>query len=276
MTTATPKGAQAHARLQADTVVDTMATLPPSRATDAPAGIAPAQLTWAETVAGGGYTSLILQRGDTLQLTDIDGAACAHVLLYNARQTAERLNVADTVKVQWQAYLAAGAVLLSDLGRALATISHDTSAHHDTLCGTTTRIGNTGRYGDGQPQGPSPAGRELFKLAAAKHGLEARDVPPSLSFFQGVVADAEGGLSFTGSAGAGGVVRLVAELPLLVLLANTAHPLDPSPMFTCTALRVLAWRGGAQPAEERTPEMARALLNTAAYLAMADPTAGLA
>ena len=37
------------------------------------------------------------------------------------RRTAERLNVADTVKVQWQAYLGPGAVLLSDMGRALMT-----------------------------------------------------------------------------------------------------------------------------------------------------------
>ena len=34
--------------------------------------------------------------------------------------------------------------------------------------------------------GPSPAGRELFTLAAAKHGLTKRDLPPSVSFFKGV------------------------------------------------------------------------------------------
>jgi hypothetical protein len=269
VTTATPKGAQAHARSQADTVVETMATLPPSRATDLPAEVDPAQVTWAETVAGGGYTSLLLQRGDTVALTDLRGDACAHVLLYNLQQPVERLNVADTIKVQWQAYLGEGSVLLSDLGRALATVAADTSGKHDTLCGTTTRLGNATRYGDGAPQGPAPAGRELFKLAAAKHGLDARDVPPSLSFFQGVTAGAEGGLTFTGSAGAGREVQIVAEMPVLVLIANTAHPLDPRATFTCTPLRVLAWRASPALPRERTPEMQRALLNTSAYVAMA-------
>jgi urea carboxylase-associated protein 2 len=269
VTTATPKGAQAHARSQADTVVETMATLPASRYGTTPPGVRPEQLTWVETVAAGGYSSVLLQRGDTLQLTDIDGQACAHLLLYNARQPVERLNVADTIKVQWQAYPTTGSVLLSDLGRALATITADSSARHDTLCGTSTRLGNTARYGDGAAHGGSPAGRELFKLAAAKHGLDARDIPPSLSLFQGVRADAAGRLTFVGSAGAGKVVEVVAEMPLLVLIANTAHPLDPRTAYTCTPLRVLAWRGGAVDPGERTPEMARALENTTAYLAMA-------
>ena len=269
MTTATPKGAQAHARSQADMVVDAMPLLPPSRATSAPEGVDPEKLTWSETVAPGGYTSLLLQRGDTLYLYDRDGAACAHLLLYNARQTAERLNVADTIKVQWQAYLTTGTVLLSDMGRALATVTADTSTQHDALCGTTTRLGNTTRYGDGAAHGVAPAGRELFKLAAAKHGLDARDVPPSLSFFQGVSADSDGGLHFAGSAGAAREVRMIAEMPLLVLLANTAHPLDPRETFTCSSLGVMAWRGAAPPPGERTPEMQRALLNTSAYLTMA-------
>jgi urea carboxylase-associated protein 2 len=268
VSTATPKGAQAHARAQANTVVATMATLPASRFSEPPEGVRPDQLTWVETVAGGGYTSVLLQRADTLQLTDTQGEACAHLLVYNARQTVERLNVADTIKVQWRAYPTTGSVLLSDLGRALATITADSSGRHDTLCGTSTRLGNAARYGDGSPHGGTPAGRELFKLAAAKHGLDARDIPPSLSLFQGVRADATGGLAFIGSAGPGHRVELVAEMPVLVLIANTAHPLDPRTDYTCTSLSVLAWRAELTDPGARTPEMARALENTAAYLAM--------
>lgn len=267
MTTATPKGAQAHARSQADTVVETMATLPASKWTPLPEGVEASQLLWGETIAAGGYSSLYLQPGDTARFTDTHGDACAHLLIYNALQPVERLNVADTIKVQWQAYPTTGSVLLSDLGRAMATITGDSSRRHDTLCGTSTKFGNTERYGDGSPQGPSPAGRELFKLAAAKHGLDARDIPPSLSFFQGVTADVSGALTFVGSAGADTAVSLVAELPLLVLIANTAHPLDPRAAFTCSPLQLVSWRSPRSPIE-RTPEMHRAVLNTEAYLAM--------
>ena len=77
------------------------------------------------------------------------------------------------------------------------------------------------------PQGPTPAGRELFALAAAKHDLARRDLPPSISFFQGVRIDDEGRPVFEGSAGPGASLTLRAEVPLLLLVANTAHPLDP-------------------------------------------------
>ena len=57
-----------------------------------------------------------------VRLTDVDGDACAHVVLHNALLPSERLNLADTVKVQWQAYPTTGSALLSDRGRVLATI----------------------------------------------------------------------------------------------------------------------------------------------------------
>ncbi len=59
-------------------------------------------------------------------------------LLFNAVQPVERLNVADTQKIPWQAYLGVDQPLLSGDGRVLATITADTSGHHDAFCGTTT------------------------------------------------------------------------------------------------------------------------------------------
>lgn len=111
---------------------------------------------WAETVAGGNYTHRVLARGTELRLTDLSGDACAHLLLYAADRPWERLNVADTVKVQWNAYLGEGQLLLSDQGRVLASLTGDTSGRHDALCGTSTLVRNTQRYGDGVPQSASP------------------------------------------------------------------------------------------------------------------------
>jgi hypothetical protein len=52
-----------------------------------------------------------------------------------------------------------------------------------------------------------------------------------------------------------------------VLIANTAHPLDPRASFTCSALQALS-RRGTPPTVPRSPEAQRALLNTEAYLSM--------
>jgi urea carboxylase-associated protein 2 len=269
-TTATTHGARDHARAQAGTVVETMPSIPASTWPAEVPEVAPDALTWAETVAGGGYTHKVLARGTRLRLTDVDGDACAHLLLFNADQPWERLNVADTVKVQWNAYLGEKVALLSDQARVLATIVADSSGRHDALCGTSTVDGNTERYGDGPPQGPSPAGLPLFTLAAAKNGLGPRDLPPSLSFFQGVRVQPEGGLEFTGSAGAGKSVELRIEMPAIVLIANVAHPVDLRPDYTVTNLEVLAWRATPStpdsPEWTHSPEAQRAFENTADYL----------
>jgi uncharacterized protein YcgI (DUF1989 family) len=243
--TNTTHGARDHARAQAGTTAAAMPVLP-----------APDGLTWAETVASGGYTSMVLARGTTLRLRDVEGDACAHVLLYNADQPWERLNVADTVKIPWQAYLGAGHPLLSDQGRVLATVQRDTSCHHDALCGTSSR--------------------PLFVLAAAKHGLEPRDVPPSVSFFKGVRVKADGTLEFLGSAGTGGEVELRMELPAIALIVNAPHPLGkrgqtPFSQPAGSLLEVHAWRGSpTRPGDElwsATPELERAFLNTEGYAA---------
>lgn len=269
MATATTYGARDHARAQEGTHAEAMPVVPASDWPAPPGGAGP--LVWAETVAGGNYTHKVLARGTELRLTDLHGDACAHVLLYAADRPWERLNVADTVKVQWNAYLGEGVLLLSDQGRVLASVVGDTSGRHDALCGTSTLVRNTERYGDGTPQSPSPAGRELFKLAAAKNGLEPRDLPPSLSFFQGVEVREDGTLDFTGSAGPGGSVSLRAEQDVTVLLANVPHPVDPRPEYVSTALEVLAWRAEPtkpdDPLWDATPEGRRAFLNTAEFLA---------
>ena len=270
--TSSTYGARDHARAQAGTVVDTMPVLPASRWPSPPDGVPAADLLWAETVAGGNYTHLRVARGTHLRLTDLVGDACAHLVLYNAVMPWERLNVADTTKVAWQAYVGPGSLLLSDQGRVLASVVADSSARHDAFCGTSTLAHNTAKYGDGTPQSASPAGRELLILAAAKQGLTPRDLPASLSLFQGVRVGPDGALDFTGSAGPGASVTLRAELPLVVLVANVPHPVDPRPEYVSTPLEVLAWRGEAttpaDPLWSATPEGERAFLNSAAHAAL--------
>ena len=261
--------ARADARAQAARTADYMPYRPASTSPVVPDGVNRDSLVWAETVAPGGYTHRVIARGTRLRLDDPTGSACAHVILYNALETNERLNVADTIKIPWQAYLGAGHPLLSGDGRALATISADTSGRHDTFCGTSTDESATAKYGSSAPEGPSPSGRSRFLLAAAKHGLTGRDLPPSVSFFQGVHVEADGGLTFTGSAGEGTHVELVAELPLLVLIVNVPHPLDPADDYLVGPLRVHAWPGDptlpGNPQFTATPEVNRAYLNSIDY-----------
>ena len=112
------------------------------------------------------------------------------------RPPGERLNVADTVKVLWQAYLGAGRTCCSptragcwppfvaDTSRApRRPLRHSTGA-------------NTAPYGDGSAAGPSPAGPRTVDAGRR----QARPGPATCrrrsSLFQGVRADSDGALEF--------------------------------------------------------------------------------
>ena len=145
-----------------------MRTIPASAATDLPDGIEADQLLWEETLGSAGYASKVLPRGARLRIEDVDGDTCLSLLLYNADQQAERYNAADTVKVQWNAYLGEGRLLLSDMGRTLASVMADRDGRHDLLCGA------------------SPALRPRLALALAKHGLGRADYVACVNLFKEV------------------------------------------------------------------------------------------
>ncbi|MGW4633177.1 DUF1989 domain-containing protein [Nocardia sp. NPDC004415] len=235
-------GARAHARAQA-----AAATL---ARPDTPAGVDPAAVVLAQRIPSGGYANIVLGRGTRVRLADPSGTTCAHLFLLRAEAPWERLNVADTVKVPWQAYLGAGHPLLSDQGRVLATVLTDSSGHHDTLCG------------------PGTGGRHQLHLAGAKHGLEPRDIGPSISLFRGVRVEADGGLVATGNAEPGAAIDLLIHLPVTLLVATAPHPLDDRPTGD---LDLLAWSSPADLAAlpNDDPEYRRAVDNTEAAWAAA-------
>jgi urea carboxylase-associated protein 2 len=240
--------------------------------------VAAERMLWDDVITPGGESSRVLPRGAVLRLTDLEGDACANVLVYNAAQPLERLNVADTVKVQWQAYLGEGSLLLSDMGRVLLTIVADTSGTHDALCGASTRARNEAKYGDGAVHGGHPNARDRFAVALAKHGLGRRDIVPNVNFFKGATVDPDGGLLFDdGSARAGAYVELRAELPLIIVVANTPHVLDPRMAYTVTPLRVSSWTGRptarTDPEWSATPEGERAFLQTEEFVLATGATA---
>jgi uncharacterized protein YcgI (DUF1989 family) len=171
------------------------------------------RLVWAETVHGGGCTSIVLEAGTTVRLTDLDGDACAHLLVFGA---------ADPVRLRRAPDPTSGRLLRSGQGEPLATITHDSAGRHDEFGGALDLT--------------------QFPRAAAKHDLGRRPLPPSVSFFQAVTRDDDGAPRFRGSAGPGANLSIRAEIPLVLLVANTVHPLDPRPDPPCGPLELLAWR----------------------------------
>lgn len=209
-------------------------------------------VTSREIVPGGWYTSMILARGQALRLIDPAGGNGVSMLLWNAHDTSERLNVGDTVKLQWTAAIGAGHVLFSDMGRVLASITAaDAGVRCDLIAG---------------------GGRDTadkFRLVAGKHGMSVRDVPPCIGVFADVRTDGDGRLVWGEAAPPGSAIDFRAEMNLLVAISNCPHPLAPD---TATGpIEAVVWPAPSPAADDscRTAgeEAVRGFENTAVYLA---------
>jgi urea carboxylase-associated protein 2 len=229
------------------------------------------EVIYNETLRGGAMTSLVLKRGTTLRLTDPVGGANVSALFFNAAAPLERYNMPDTLKAQFTAYLTAGRVLHSDMGRALCSITADTCGWHDTLCGvidarrTAEKFGATTYQADRNDWHRD--GRDNFLIELAKHGLGKRDLHANVNFFSKVTVDDEGNLQFVPNASQpGSFVELRAEMDTLIVLSNTPHPLAPAgtwaPPVVGLSVRVSPQPGSDDACRVSRPENGRAFVNT--------------
>jgi uncharacterized protein len=241
-------------------------TMPQPTAIDG-STIDPAAIVFSETIPGGWYANYRLKAGERLRIASPAGQSAVALLAWNAADTSERLNHADTIKIQWTAALGKGRLLFSDMGRVLLSVVEDTSAAHDVLAGGLNAAGVVRKYGD-DPRLRNT--RTNFVLAAAKFGLDVRDIPPFISFFAPVIVAETGALDWQdGVRRPGDFVELRAEMDLLVALSNCPHPLDPAPQYTAAPVDVALLRPASVEGEDfcrtATPEAVRGFENTDAY-----------
>jgi uncharacterized protein len=226
-----------------------------------------------ETLTGGQAWSRRMRRHQRLRITDVDGRACVSALLYNARDPIERYNMPDTLKAQYTAFLTAGRVLYSDMGRVLASVVDDSCGWHDTISGVG---GAEARFGDGSYQKLRNDfhrnGRDNLLVELGKHGLGKRDVVANVNFFVRVGVDGEGRMGWVANnSKRGAAVELRFEMDTLVVLSNTPHPMDPAPEYRPPPV-ALAISDGPPPSADdlcrrSRPENERGFALTEAYAA---------
>lgn len=211
--------------------------LPPLTPKDG-AALAPEHVLARETISGGWYWYGKVLSGETLRLFNADGRSSASIIAWNAHDVSERINHADTVKVQWSVALQKGRVILSDMGKVVFSITEDTSGAHDALVGGSTAAGNAKKY-DGDFRNT----RDNFILAAAKLGLSRADIPLPVTFFAPVETDADGAFVWNEAKRAkDDFVDLRAEQDLLVAISNCPHPFDPAPDYAPGPLQLIISR----------------------------------
>jgi urea carboxylase-associated protein 2 len=211
-----------------------------------------------EEVPAGWYATVRLRRGEALRISDDSGLASVAMIGWRTDDSSERINCADTVKVQWSAAITKGRVILSDMGRVFLSLIEDTSGAHDLLMGGSTPASTLAAFG--------AVGRnshDNFLAAAAKIGLSLRDIPPCVTFFAPVSVDAMGRFVWNAARKrAGDFVDLRAEMNLVLVLSNCAHPLDPARPAVKTSITLVRHlvppAAADDPCRATSPEVARA------------------
>jgi len=177
-----------------------------------------------EHVPGGWYWSTRVARGEAIRIVNLQGKSTVSMVAWCEADMSERLNTADTMKVQWTTGLRKGRVIYTEMGRVAFSIIEDTSGAHDPLMGPTTRESMLKALG----QNAGRNTRDNFFAAAAKYGLARRDVPACINFFAPVAIAGDGRFVWhPDQRTAGDFIDLRAEMDMLVVLSNAGHPLDP-------------------------------------------------
>lgn len=226
------------------------------------APLEPGAIVARETVPPGWYHTVRLRRGEALRIIDISGRSSVSMIGWRRSDPSERLNCADTVKIQWTAALSKGRVILTDMGHVFLSLIEDTSGAHDVLVGGSTPSSVLDASGE-----PGRNTQENFLAAASKLGLGLRDIPPCITFFAPVVLDGEGRFGWAGARKkAGDFVDLRAEMDLVLVLSNCAHPLDPTRPAAAGPVSLIRHRAPAAVASDTcrtmSPEIARAFDST--------------
>ncbi len=229
-----------------------------------------------EVLQGGGKWSKIIRRGDKIRLYAKGKNASLSALFYNADNTAERFNSADTAKIQWNAFLGKGKVLFSELGHILFSITDDTTGGlFDALAGMNNPRLIEKNFGRGSFEmirnNYYKSDRENFLIELGKYGMGKRDIMPCLNLFRKVNVKQGSLLELSATkAKEGSYIELRAEMNVLLVLSNTPHAMDKGD-YTPSDIGIVMYHGAPMSEDDFcfnfSEEARRGFENNARYFA---------
>jgi len=180
----------------------------------------------------------------------------------------------DTLKAQHTAFLTVGNILMSDNGRAMASVIYDSTGWIDTISGYTDRPFTDAKYGKTAYQENGNdyhrCGYENFSVELVRNGLGVRDIVPNVNLFSKVSCDEEGNMIFAANhSKKDDVIMIRTEMEILLIISNTPNPLDNAEKYPSVPVEFEVY---AAPEVEITdvcvnkcPENKRAFENTWKY-----------
>ena len=182
--------------------------------------------------------SVKMRKGEILRIVDLEGQQAVDFLCYNADDSTDRYNAANTIKLNGNIYLGKNAGIWSVRARKLMTFVEDTCGSHDTLYGCCSVEIDDVRFGKNNGRGC----QDNFETELAKHGLDSKDVVANINLFMYVPVENNGDIAIApGVSKAGDYVDLRAEIDVLAVLSNCPEALNNAAGGAPTPIRVIVY-----------------------------------
>jgi len=191
----------------------------------------------------GGSWGARLARGQVVRFVDLDGQQAVDFLCYNAHDTRDRYNAANTMKMAGNLYLNTGTVLYGEYATPLMKVVGSTCPNHDTIGGCCSVEINELRYGR-----RTHSCRANFLHELSKFRMGESDIVANVNWFMSVPIGADGQMAISDSPSkAGDHVDVEALTDVLAVISNCPQKYNPACGYNPTPVRVEVYsRSGAR------------------------------
>ena len=182
----------------------------------------------------GGSWSAVLAKGMLVRLIDLEGQQAVDFLCYNAHDTRDRYNAANTMKMAENVYINAGTILYAEYATPLMRVVNSSCPDHDTIGGCCSAEMNMLRYGR-----RTHSCRANFIHELAKFGMGEADIVANVNFFMSVPVGRDGHVAISDSPSkAGDFVDVEALTDVIAMISNCPQKYNPASGYNPSPVRV--------------------------------------
>jgi uncharacterized protein len=191
----------------------------------------------------GGSWGALIAAGDVVRFVDLEGQQAVDFLCYNAHDTRDRYNAANTMKMAENVYLNAGTVLYGEYATRLMKIVASSCPDHDTIGGCCSVEMNWLRYGR-----RTHSCRANFLHELSKFGMGEADIVANVNWFMSVPVARNGGMAISDSPSKPqDYVDVEALTDVIAVISNCPQKYNPACGYNPTPVRVETWTRSRAP-----------------------------
>ncbi len=182
----------------------------------------------------GGSWGGILHAGELVRFIDREGQQAVDFLCYNAHDTRDRYNAANTMKMAENVFINAGTVLYGEYATELMRVTASSSPNHDTIGGCCSVEMNFIRYGR-----RTHSCRANFIHELSKFQMGESDLVANVNFFMSVPVGQDGHMAIAESPSkAGDFVDVVALTDVIAVISNCPQKYNPACGYSPSPVQV--------------------------------------